>query len=198
MQESYVYYIPRNYNASGYALNGMVSMRKLYDAIGGALLGFLLCSILPLGSSLTNIAVYILVCGFLALIGLVGIRDEPWSSYLLYLIRWLRVRHKPYFYNHNGQAFRITAADYSLNATRLEDHLSALLEKLGQITAPKEQIFVEGETFQFASDPYSDALHMAENDQQPVPVEEHKTAADFAIQDVLANIVLPDLEEGSK
>lgn len=167
-----IYYIPTNYKEPGYIFNGMIAKRNAIDAVVLGLLGYFLVRILPINEDML-ISAYILFIGMFGMVGIVGINGVPVSVWLIDCIMWLR-RKKTYLHNSHGGTFNVTAADVMLNSPDLRDALYDTLEKVRASMQPKEQNYIEGQTFQFASDPELEAL----KDAQEALLQEQQEAAE--------------------
>lgn len=170
------YNIPVNYNRSGYVLNGMVQTRKAVEAGVGALIGYIICNLLPLQGGIQSISYYILICGFFAMFGLAGIRGEPISTYFLNFCRWRKIRKKPYFYNPNGKAYSLSAADVMLESPDMRDKFADILDKMRSSLSSPEPEYIEGQTFRFAEDPLYERLDQAVEEKQKISPESSEAA----------------------
>lgn len=177
---SKIYHIPVNFNQSGYVFNGLIETRKAVEAVGGVLLGYLICKLLPLPSGLVSISIYVFVCLLMGMIGFVGIRGEPISSYLIYRHKWKKIRKKPFIYNPNGEVFAMPTAQVILDEPAIQDALADAWENFTAKFQQKQSDYVLGETFRFAEDPMIARMKNAQEQQskpQEVPEETIDTTA---------------------
>lgn len=157
------YFIPTNYMETGYVMNGAVSIRNAVEGGVLALLGYFLCSLLPLPEGVDGISYYILICGPFFLVGVAGIQGDPISVFVMNFCKW-RKRQKPYFYSSHGEAYTQEAADVVMESPQLRDMVADLVVSLRGKFATEEVDYVEGKTFEFAEDPEQAALRQAQAD----------------------------------
>lgn len=218
------YNIPANYLDSGYVLNGRFPIRNGVEAVVLGFVGYFICSLLPIPhfpDSWDGITYYMLIILPLMMLGAIGIAGDPLSVFIMDAIRWRKER-KPYFYNHHGGAFRISAAQLLIEEPTLKDALASKLDAMrSKIKGPAIQ-YVEGQNFQFAADPELEALRDAEErlreaeqeamereeaDRQAVATAAAELAAKLAkeqeqkssalnLDDIMNNIVLHDISDG--
>ena len=204
-----IFHIPLNYEQPGHVLNGMIPFRNFIDGLVLGIIGFFISSIFAPDNFWDAISWYILICGLLFMLGVIGIQGTPLSVYLFDFIRWTQ-RRTPYFYNHHGTAYSSSAADVMLEAPQLRDHIASLVETVTEKLARKEVEYVEGETFQFAEDPELARLKNAEEEQeqeQETPAEEAPSAdqasaeeqtattSDLDFNGIIDNLSLPESED---
>ena len=163
--------IPANFMESGYVLNGAVSVRNAVEACVLVLLGYFICTLLPLPEGLDAITYYILIMGPLGLIGLYGIQGDPISVFILEMFKWYR-RRNPCFYNAHGEAYTQEAAEYLMDTPQLRDMVADVIDDLRKKMASEETVYVEGETFRFATDPEREALRQAQEELKTKREEE--------------------------
>lgn len=167
-----IYRIPVNFNQSGYVFNGLIETRKAWEAAGGAVIGFLLCRLLPL-SGVIAISIYLMVMLIFALIGLRGIQGEPVTSYLFHMWNWLKIRKKPYLYNPNGETYTVSASQVHMDETSMQDMLADAWDSIRSKFESEAPEYIEGKTFVFASDPLTERLKDAQ-ERQNEENEEHE------------------------
>lgn len=147
------YIIPHNFNKSGYVLNGMIETRKAVEAGCGAVIGFLICQILPLKNPVWSIIIHILLIGLLGVIGFIGVRGDPTSVFLRNYWRWRKIRKKPFIYNPNGEAFVGSPTELIFEERDAGDIIADALDAFKEKFKPEKPEYVEGKTFMFAADP---------------------------------------------
>jgi hypothetical protein len=158
-----IYQIPVNFNQSGYIFNGLIETRRAIEAGAGALIGFLICRLLPL-SGIASISVYLFVMLILGALGYFGIRGELISSYVVYVWKWRKIRKKPYLYNPNGEAFAISAAQVHMDETAIQDVVADVLDDLRSKFDKAPPEYIEGKTFVFAEDPLAEKIRSAQEE----------------------------------
>lgn len=159
------YKIPANYLDSGYVLNGRFPIRNGIEAVILGLAGFYICSILPIPhfpDSWDGITWYVLIILPLMMIGAVGVSGYPLSVFILNVLHW-RKNRKPYFYNHNGKAFRISAAQLMVQEPSLKNLLMDKLDQIRYTIKGPSIEYIEGKNFEFSADPSLEALQDAED-----------------------------------
>lgn len=152
--------IPFNFRDAGTTLNGMATKRNLFEGIVIALVGVLIVRLIPIEGDL-RLTIYILVGGFGFVAGCAGVNGDPLSAFVGDFFGWIK-RRKPYIYNNHGSVFKTSAADLLLEQPQFRDTLANALDKVRLSLASKQVDYVEGETFQFASDPELAALSEAD------------------------------------
>lgn len=163
--------IPTNFMETGYVLNGTVSIRNAIEAGVMALLGILICRVLPLPDGTKAITWYILICGPLGLIGLSGVQGDPLSVFILDFIKW-RKRRKPFFYSGHNEAYTQEAADSIMETPQVRDMIAGAVDKLRSRMSSGEVDYVEGKTFEFEVDPEQEALKQAQKELDAKKEEE--------------------------
>lgn len=123
--EANVYRIPTNFIEGGRILNGLFKSRNFAEAVAYILLMFGILSPIHFGSTSAKISWMIILIGPGALIVLMGINDEPISSYLVSIFRWRKGR-KIMLYNENAELHEQRAADYIINRELPRDKLERL------------------------------------------------------------------------
>lgn len=207
------YNIPANYLESGYWLNGRVSKRRLIEAVILGVIGYMICSILPIPHNFEEgITAYIIIIAPLFMIGFVGIQDQPVSIFLRDVYRWSKKR-KPYFFNNHGMAYSISAAQLMQEEESMRDIIMDKIAAFRRSLKAPEIHYVEGENFQFADDPEALALQEAEErrqeemeaaEQEKAPAKANTrpapktTRTTLNLDDIVDNIVLHDLDNGDK
>lgn len=207
MERTYI--IPANYLDSGYILNGRFAVRNAIEAIILGIIGFIICSLLPIPHNWDGITYYILIIVPLMMLGAVGIQEGPLSVFLFDAYKWLKNKH-PYFYNAHGTAYHLSSAQISINEPNMRDMLMDKLDQVRQsMKAPKIE-YIEGENFQFANDPELEALRDAEQrlmEQANPDASGANTAAlagteavthrdSLDIDEIIDGIVIHDLDNG--
>lgn len=176
--ERKIYKIPTNYKDSGYIFNGQISKRNALDAAVLGFIGYLIAELLPLNGEMA-ISGYIFFIGIFALVGIMGFQQIPISVYLSDLIHWRKRKKKPYFYNDNGGAYSVSAADMLINEPQFRDILADAIDSVRNSMAAKRPAFIEGKTFEFESDPELEALQAAQErlmEEQNTIDKKEKTA----------------------
>lgn len=220
------YNIPANYLDSGYVLNGRFPIRNGVEAVVLGFAGYFICSLLPiphLPDSWDGITYYMLIMLPLMMLGAIGIAGDPLSVFIMDAIRW-RKNRKPYFYNHNGCAFRISAAQLMIEEPSMKDALANKLDAMRRKIKGPEIQYVEGQNFRFAVDPELEALRDAEErmreaereamereaaEQQAIAAaaaelaeklakEQEKKSSALDLDDIMDNIVLHDISDGGE
>lgn len=159
--ERRIYRIPTNYRDSGYIFNGQIAKRNAVDAAVLGFIGYMIANLLPLQGEMA-LSGYVLFIGLFAMIGIVGFQQIPISVYLADMIQWRKRRKKPYFYNDNGGAYTVSAADLLINEPQLRDILANAIDSVRNSMAAKRPEYIEGETFEFMVDPELEALQAAQ------------------------------------
>ena len=177
MKERFI--IPGNFMESGYVFSGTVAIRNAVEAGILAVVGLMVCKMLPLPSGTEGITPTILIVAPFGMLGLYGVQGDPLSVFLSDFFKWRR-RRKPYFYNSHGQAYTQEAADMLDDAPQIRDMLADALEKIKKNMASEEVRYVEGETFTFADDPEQVALRLAQ--EQIQAKRDAETAAELERQ----------------
>lgn len=147
------YRIPVNIKKGGYILNGLLETRKAVEAVIGALLGFIICQLLPLKGIVLTIVVHFLVMVSFALIGLLGVRGEPFSVFFVNYIHWRKSRKNPFIYNPNGETFTDSPAKMIFEERDAGDALADALDAFKSKFAKNRPEYIEGKTFTFSDDP---------------------------------------------
>lgn len=220
------YNIPANYLDSGYVLNGRFPIRNGIEAVILGFAGYFICSLLPIPhfpESWDGITYYTLIILPLMMLGAVGIAGDPVSVFIMDAIRWRKER-KPYFYNRNGCAFRISAAQLMIEEPSIKDALANKLDAMRRKIKGPAIEYVEGQNFQFAVDPELEALRDAEErmreeerearereeaERQAAAAAAAELAAKLAkeqeqkssaldLDDIMENIVLHDISDGGE
>ena len=206
------YCIPANYLESGYLLNGRFPMRNAIEAVILFFVGLGVCNALPIPHNLEEGATYyVLIIMPMVMIGASGIQGEPLSIYLMNAYKWYKAK-KPYFFNHHGKAYRVSAAQLILDEPSMRDVLADKLSQFRKAISSPRVEYVEGENFVFAEDPELEALAEAEerlNEKEMSDIEqERKNAAEsrsepsgdeknIDLNDIMDNILLQDIEGGA-
>lgn len=159
---------------AGYTFNGLIAIRNLIDGVVLGLAGIIPVLLLPI-STAAKVSTCIIVGGYLAMLGVVGINGIPVSTYLHDYFGW-RKRRKPYLYNTHGGAYSVSSADLVINATQIGDVIANTLDKAKAAISGPQKEYVEGVTFIFAEDPEIAAL----KDAQAEAMEQEKEAAEEA------------------
>ena len=159
------YYIPNNYRDSGYIFNGQIAVRNAIDAVLMALLGIIIASFIPTEGPAT-LSVFILFAGLFGMLGLIGIKGVPLSTFLFDIVGWMRRRKKPYLYNNHGESFTKSAAEVALESGSLRDMVADLLAGMKSKFSTEVKPYIEGETFAFAPDPELESLRFADQMQK--------------------------------
>lgn len=160
------YRIPVNIKKGGYVLNGLLETRKAVEAVIGALLGFIVCQLLPLKGIVVIIVFHFLFIVSFALIGLLGVRGEPFSVFFVNYIHWKRNRKKPFIYNPNGETFAGSPTKMIFEERDAGDAMADMLDALKARFAKERPEYIEGKTFTFSEDPLVARLHDIEQMQQ--------------------------------
>lgn len=168
------YQIPTNFMQTGYAFNGLIAIRNLVDGVVMGLAGVIPILLLPIGTA-AKVSIGIVVGGYLAMLGLIGIKGIPVSTYLRDYFGW-RKRRKPYLYNTHGGSYTVSSADLVINSTQIGDVIANTLDKAKSAMSGPQKEYVEGVTFVFAEDPEIAAL----KDAQDEAMERAKEAAEEA------------------
>lgn len=166
------YIIPVNYNSGGYFWNGLIERRKAIEGGIFGLFGALLCSLLGVPFNIDGLPIYILSFGFLALLGIHGIGGQSFSVFIFHLILWARNRSKPYIYNPNCPAYTVTPTELAKTEVTFRDKLANRIDKIRDSAAGSEKTYIEGETFQFASDPLLESLAFAQEQREQEAAEQ--------------------------
>lgn len=161
MRKSYV--IPTNFMETGYVLNGAVAIRNAIEAGVLALVGFLICKMLPLQSGIDALPTYIFIIAPFAMAGIVGVQGDPLSTFVIGFFKW-RKRRNPYFYSGHNEAYTLEAAEKLMDAPQFRDMLADVVDGIRAKMATEEVQYVEGKTFEFATDPEQAALKQAQDD----------------------------------
>lgn len=203
------YVIPANYLDSGYILNGRFAVRNAIEAIILGIIGFIICSFLPIPHNWDGITYYILIIVPLMMLGAVGVQEGPLSVFLYDAYKWLK-KKKPYFYNNHGTAYHVSSAQITIDEPNIRDILIDKLDQVRQtMKAPKIE-YVEGENFEFASDPELEALRDAErrlfehesNDSSDTQSAAHAATEhvmhrdSLDVDEIIEDIVIHDLNNG--
>ena len=167
-----IYTIPVNFNRSGYVLNGLLETRKAIEAVCGLLLGFVVCKFIPIKGMVLNIVVHTLLMGTFGLLGLFGVRGDPFSVFLSNYLRWRKLRKKPYIYNPHGVAFPDAPAKMVFAEQDAGDFLADLADSFRNKFAKEKPVYTEGETFKFADDPLVERLRNIEEQQKEALAEQ--------------------------
>lgn len=148
-----IYHIPVNFNKSGYVLNGLIETRKAVEAGCGALLGFLICQILPLNNIVVSIILHLFLMTTFAVIGFLGVRGDPFSVFFVNYLRWRSIRKHPFIYNPNGEVFSGSPTKMLFEEQDAGDYIADALDALRAKFAKESPEYIEGKTFRFAQDP---------------------------------------------
>lgn len=157
------YYIPMNFMETGYLMNGAIPVRNVVEAVVLFLVGHCVTKLFPLPEGTDAITPYILIVAPFVLIGLSGVQGDPLSIFLVDFFKW-RGHRKPYFYSTHNEAYTQEAADKLLDEPQFRDMIADLFDSLRKKMTPKSIDYVEGETFEFASDPEQEALREAQKE----------------------------------
>lgn len=155
--------IPANFMETGYLMNGAVPARNAVEAVILGLVGYFICQMLPIPEGTDAITYYILIIAPFALAGLYGVQGDPLSVFIMDYFKW-RKRRKPSFYNEHSEAYTQEAADLLMDTPQFRDMLADVLDKVRTKFAEEDIDYVEGKTFEFASDPEQEALKEAQNE----------------------------------
>lgn len=186
-----IYRIPVNFKKGGYVFNGLIETRKAVEAVCGALIGLIICQILPLKNIVLSILLHFLFIAAFAAVGFVGVRGEPFSVFFMNYMRWRKIRKKPYIYNPNGMTF---AGSPTLRIFNEQDAGDVVADWFAAIKAKfaKERLeYIEGETFQFAEDPLLVRLQNIEEQQ----IERAAEAAQERLERSKTNLNVESLME---
>lgn len=214
MQKKTQYFIPINYKETGYIFNGMISKRNAIDGAALGIIAFIICQILPIPKD-NALSIYIVLIGISVAIGITGINQIPISEYILIFLQW-RKRKKFYLFNAHGGVFTISAAELIIDQPQLRDNLANALDTLRAAIRTQTPELIEGNTFEFVTDPHLEALLAAQkkketeqesasnsknsSEQKPtkpesqIPNPTMHNSVDF--EDMMQNIVLNDIEGG--
>lgn len=172
------YRIPVNFNKGGYVLNGLVETRKAVEAVCGALLGLLICQILPLKNIVLSIVLHLLFIAGFAIVGFVGVRGEPFSVFFINYMRWRRIRRKPYIYNPNGETFSGSPTKMIFEEQDAGDALADVLDAMKAKFQKEKPEYIEGRTFRFQEDPLVERLRNIEEQKKEREEEEAREQQD--------------------
>lgn len=207
------YLIPTNFKEAGYWFNGMIASRNFIDAVALAIIGWSVSKWIPVPQSAV-LSVRLTIAGLFGIAGIFGVGGIPLSTFLLDVLRWTK-RRKPYLYNTHSGTYTVTAADIMLNTPGIKDALADTLDKIRTTMQSKKTDYIEGETFQFSSDPELELLINAEQrlhkpaeepSQAEAPAQQSdegsetdkSTTVNNAVNfdELVQEIVLHDIEEG--
>lgn len=163
---SKIYHIPVNFNKSGYVLNGLIETRKAVEAGCGALLGLIICQLLPLNNLVLSIVCHLFFMATLAVLGFLGVRGDPFSVFLVNYLRWRAVRKHPFIYNPNGETFSGSPTKMLFEERDAGDVIADALDAFRAKFAKKDPEYIEGKTFRFAQDPTVSRLRSIEEQQK--------------------------------
>lgn len=176
---SKLYNIPVNFNRSGYVFNGLLETRKAVEAVCGLLLGLLVCKFLPLKGLVMKIVAHTFFMGAFGLLGLFGVRGDPFSVFFLNFLRWRKLRKKPYIYNPHGMTFAEAPAKMVFAEQDAGDLIADLLDGLHSKFSKPKPVYTEGETFKFADDPVLERLRMLEEQQNELLAQQAAEQAEM-------------------
>ena len=208
------YFIPSNLFDTGKVFNGMIPMRNMTDAVVLGAIGFLSLRGIPAFHS-ASLSTYVLVIGLFGVVGLRGFKNIPISVYLGDVFRWLR-RKQVYLYRDSSAFFSTTSAEIALNTPQFGDKLANTIDKIKtSMNNGEEIVYIEGQNFEFATDPDIEALISADakklaSQKQEQSTEDSASATEedavaeqktddsvssFDLSAVAQNIVLKELKE---
>lgn len=170
------YHIPVNILQSNKIFNGLIEIRNLIEAVILAIIGFLICKLIPMGTD--KFTLYFCVCMPLGFLGLVGIQGQPLSVFIKSFIHWCRNR-KPYIYNPHGKAYDTTYGNLIMNEIQLRDKIGDLVDKLKE-SMQDNKTYIEGETYRYATDPsweYMEKATMKQKTESTEPTTDAETTS---------------------
>lgn len=198
-----IYRIPVNFKKGGYVFNGLIETRKAVEAVCGALIGLIICQILPLKNIVLSILLHFLFIAAFAIIGFVGVRGEPFSVFFMNYMRWRKIRKKPYIYNPNGMTFAGSPTLRIFDEQDAGDVVADWLASIKARFAKERPEYIEGETFQFAEDPLLTRLQSIEEQQIERAAEAahertERTEKDLDVESLMEDIASSEAQEGGE
>lgn len=188
-----IYRIPVNFKKGGYVFNGLIETRKVIEAACGALLGLIICQILPLKNIVLSIMLHFVFILSFALVGFIGVRGEPFSVFFMNYVRWRKVRKKPFIYNPNGMTFSGSPTLRIFNEQDAGDVLADWFASFKAKFSKERPEYIEGETFQFAEDPLLIRLQSIEEQQMERAAEAAETRSERAENELDVDTLMQEI-----
>lgn len=198
-----IYRIPVNFKKGGYVFNGLIETRKAVEAVCGALIGLIICQILPLKNIVLSILLHFLFMAVFAIVGFIGVRGEPFSVFFMNYMRWRKIRKKPYIYNPNGMTFAGSPTLRIFNEQDAGDVVADWLASIKAKFAKERPEYIEGETFQFAEDPLLTRLQSIEEQQieraaEAAQERAERTEKDLDVESLMEDIASSEAQRGGE
>ena len=146
------YYFPQSYTTKTRLFNGLIDLRHAIDAGLLALLGYIICRLLPIPRGIDGLSYYTFVCVPLALIGFHGLWGDAISTTLYHAILWSRHK-KPYIYSNSNQAYPFSVWDVYADRKSFRDRIAGAYQNYQQKHAVADLSYTIGTDFEFAEDP---------------------------------------------
>lgn len=190
------YRIPLNFGGGSKLFNGQFEIRQVVETgVVVLLVGFLLNLFAPL--SMNTISAYIIVCGIAGFAALEITKRDSLVTFLRNIIRWLKIRKKPYVFNPNPEAFVVTGIELLEDRTSIREIFASATEGIREKLSKKRPEYIEGKTFLFAEDPLVESLRRASEDrllEQEELRREKEAAEKAAAEHAKADATLPDMD----
>lgn len=193
---SKIYHIPVNFNKGGYVLNGLIETRKAVEAGCGALLGLLICQILPLNNIVLSIVCHLFFIATFAIIGFIGVRGDPFSVFFMNYLRWRSVRKHPFIYNPNGETFTVSPTEMLFDERDAGDMIADAMDAFRAKFEKEKPEYIEGKTFRFAEDPTVARLRSMEEQRKALAADEEGHAEQSQSENDAPDINVDTLMQG--
>ena len=147
-QQQRTYPIPINFLDEGTILRGMFKTRNFIEAIIAAAIMFAI-----INSTVKSAYALAIGCGFVFFIFAVGVQGEPTSKFLLNVIRWRQTKGVM-LYNGTATPLSKSPSEAMIGTSATQEALKNMTESIHKRfkDQTKEDVYVEGETFQFMED----------------------------------------------
>lgn len=165
-----IYYIPDNFIDEPRIFQGIVKRRYFLEGLILGLLGVPLSFLFKVTEVSTRVGLTVTSMLPGMLIGLVGFNGDPISVALLYIRDWMKNKSLE-LYNSKPRILSSAPSDDIIDVDTMGDKVVDLWDKFQQKRIEKHENaeYVEGETFEFKSDPWVDdyaGQPMTEEDYQ--------------------------------